>query len=237
MSSRAVKSTLLDTYRYTVELHAHTSPVSRCADFTPEEMIERYCALGVHAVVVTNHAQPEAKQMPQEEWAAYYYKDYLKAKEIGEQYGVHVLLGLEMRFPDSCNDYLVYGADQAFVYKAWGYLDKDLHTFYQECRSPDRVIVQAHPFRKHMVLADPDDLDGIEVYNMHPGHNSVIAMAAKHHAQYGGVITGGTDFHHEGHQGSILACFKELPEDSFALARMLRAGDYIFRMGNTVILP
>ena len=237
MSSCTVKSTLLDTYRYTVELHAHTRPVSSCADFTPEEMVEHYSALGVHGVVITNHAQPNSRMTPQNEWVAFYYNDYRKAKDIGQQCGVHVLLGLEMRFPDSNNDYLVYGADEAFVYKAWDYVNKDLHTFYRDCHSPDRVIVQAHPFRKNMTLANPKDLDGIEVYNMHPNHNSAIAMAAKHHALHGGIITGGSDFHHEGHQGSILACFKELPEDSFALARILRTGDYIFRLGNTVILP
>jgi len=237
MLSTRVKSDLLDAYRYTVELHAHTSPVSRCADFSPEETIARYRALGVDAVVITNHAQPQHKDMSQEEWVSFYCNDYVRAKLAGEQLGVHVLLGLEMRFPDSNNDYLVNGADEDIVRKAWEYLDKDLHTFYTQCTQDDRVIVQAHPFRKGMVLADPADLDGIEVYNMHPGHNSGIALAARHQARVGGIVTGGTDFHHEGHQGGILACFKERPDDSYALARMLRSGDYILQMGNTVILP
>ena len=31
-------------YKYKIETHAHTSPMSPCADFTPEEVIKKYAA-------------------------------------------------------------------------------------------------------------------------------------------------------------------------------------------------
>lgn len=224
-------------YPYRIELHAHTSPVSRCADFAPAEVVRRYHALGADGIVITNHAQPDARRMPQAEWVRYYCQDYHDACEEGKRLGMQVLLGMEVRFPQNNNDYLVYGVDEAFVAKAWEYLDTDLHTFYEACRADDRVVVQAHPFRNGMVLADTADLDGIEVFNMHPEHNSRVALAARHQAATGGIITGGTDFHHDGHEGGLLACTATLPQDSYDLARMLKKGAYVLSIGNSIILP
>ncbi len=234
----SLKETLLQTYPYRVELHAHTNPVSGCSEIPPEELVDRYMALGAHGVVITNHALPHQKEeAAKEEWARWYTQDYFDTKAAGDAAGLRVYLGMEIRFPDSCNDYLVYGVDEAFVATAWDYLDTDLHTFYTACKADDRVILQAHPCRDWQVQADPADLDGVEIFNMHPGHNSRVAMAAKHPLAAEGIVTGGTDFHHRGHEGRLFAAFKELPEDSFALARALKSRDYILVMENAVILP
>ncbi len=232
-----IKEQLKDAYPYRLELHAHTSPVSTCADFPPAEVVRRYHALGASGLVITNHADAGARQMTREEWTEYYCRDYRDACREGEKLGVRVLLGMEVRFPQNSNDYLVYGVDEDFVARTWEYLDTDLHTFYEACRAEDRVIVQAHPFRKGMIPADPADLDGIEVFNMHPGHNSAISLAARHQATVGGVVTGGTDFHHHGHEGGLLACTATLPRDSYQLARLLKRGEYVFALGNSIILP
>lgn len=232
-----LKSELLQTFPYRVELHAHTNPVSGCSEVPATELVRRYAAIGAQGVVITNHALPSDKSTPQEEWVKKYLKDYHDACAEGEKLGIKVYLGMEMRFPGTSNDYLVYGVDEAFTAKAWDYLDKSLHTFYEECHGSDRVIVQGHPFRDGMILADPADLDGIEVFNMHPHHNSRVAMAANYHKKTGGIATGGSDFHHPDHEGQIFACFRELPSNSFALARTLKSGDYILVTGDIVILP
>ncbi len=231
------KAELLDTYPYLVELHAHSRPVSICSEVPAPEVAERYHALGAHALVLTNHVFPDIKSEPKEAWIARYVKDFQDAKARGDALGLQVLLGLELRFPDCDNDYLVYGVDEALLPVVWDLIDTDLHTFYAACHSPGRVIVQAHPFRNGMKLAEPGDLDGIEVYNMHPNHNSRVAMAAAYHTTTGGVLTGGSDFHHPGQEGMLFACFRELPRDSFHLAQLLRSGNYIFRMGDSVLLP
>ncbi len=232
-----LKETLLQTYPYRVELHAHTNPVSGCSEIPPKELVQRYIALGAHGVVITNHATPNQKATPQKEWLEWYTQDYMDTKAAGDKAGLQVYLGMEIRFPDSNNDYLVYGVDEETVAEAWDYLDKDLHQFYRRFHADDRVIVQAHPCRDGMAEVNPAYLDGVEVFNMHPGHNSRVAMAAKHPLAAEGIVTGGTDFHHRGHEGRLFAAFKELPEDSFALARALKSGDYILVMENAVILP
>jgi len=231
------KEALMKAYPYKLELHAHTWPVSPCSEMKPAEVVQRYQALGAHGIVITNHAIEGLSDLTEKEWARWYLQDYREAKAEGEKLGIQVYLGMEIRFPGNCNDYLVYGIDEAFVEQAWDFLHTDLHTFYQACAAPDRVIVQAHPCRNGIELADPADLDGVEVYNQHPGHNSRVAMAAAYQATVGGIVTGGTDFHHRGHEGMLYTCFKTLPQDSFELAKLLHAGDYVFRMGDSIILP
>ena len=234
---KALKSELIKNYPYLYELHAHTSPVSACSEIPPVELVQRYHALGANGIVITNHAIADHPDMSKEEWVSWYLQDYLDAKAEGEKLGVQVLLGMEVRFPQNYNDYLVYGVDEEFVAQAWDYLRTDLHSFYQACAALNRVIVQAHPFRNGMEQVDRKDLDGFEVFNQHPGHNSRVSVAACYHAEQGGIVTGGTDFHHRGHEGQLFTCFKELPKDSFHLAQLLKSGDYIFRMGDCVILP
>ena len=50
-------------------------------------------------------------------------------------------------------------------------------------------------------------------------------------------MCGGTDFHHPGHEGAIATCVKELPEDSFGLAEILKKGDFVFNMRGSIIIP
>ncbi|MBQ5840785.1 MAG: PHP domain-containing protein [Clostridia bacterium] len=232
-----LKRELINAYPYLYELHAHTRPVSPCSDIPPAELVQRYHALGAHGIVITNHAFDRLADAVGDDWVEQYLRDYREAKAQGGQLGIQVLLGMEIRFPQNDNDYLIYGIDEEFVQQVRPYFYGDLHAFYQDWAAPDRVIVQAHPFRDGMERANMADLDGVEVFNQHPGHNSRTSLAARHHAEHGGVVTGGTDFHHRGHEGQVFTCFKELPKDSFHLARLLKSGDYIFRIGDSVILP
>ena len=231
------KTDFIKAYPYKLELHAHTSPVSPCSEMPPAEVVQRYHALGAHGIVITNHAIAYLAEAAGDDWEEQFIRDYRIAKAEGDKLGIQVLLGMEIRFPQNNNDYLIYGIDEEFVRQARKHLHSDLHTFYQTCAAPDRVIVQAHPFRDGMERADRKDLDGIEVFNQHPGHNSRTSLAAGFHIEQGGIVTGGTDFHHRGHEGQLFTCFKELPKDSFHLARLLKSGDYIFLMGDAVILP
>ena len=106
---------------------------------------------------------------------------------------------------------------------------------------PDSVFLQAHPFRDGMVLADPTILDGIEVFNLHPNHNSRVGIAALYAKENNfPVITAGSDFHHKDrkHEGVAALRARYLPEDSFGLASLLKSGDYLFEAGrNNLIIP
>ncbi len=233
---KELKQQLIAGYPYKFELHAHSNPASCCSELPPAELAERCKNAGASGLVLTNHAIWWMKETPKEEWCAQYLKDYRDAKEAGEKLGVAVLLGFEMRFMDSDNDYLVFGFEEDFIPTVYDWMDKTAKEFYNEFRGEDVLMIQAHPNRSNMVEMGRDCVDGYEVFNMHPGHNSRVAFASRLHQQNGGVVTGGTDFHHRGHEGSLFTCFAEMPKDEKNLVRLLRSGDYVFMIGDKVIL-
>ncbi len=228
-----------EEYRYKYDLHVHTSPASPCGQVDPETTVKHYAELGFNGIVVTNHFRDYVfGHMPKEEALAFYLNDYRKAKEAGKKYGLDVILGLETRYPEYANDYLVYGVDEQDAARAFDYIYKDYRTFYNEFKSDKNLLIQAHPYRNDMVRRSPEILDGIEVYNLHPHHNARIALAAqlaKDNPHF--IITGGTDFHHEGHQGMCAMRSKKKISDSCELVRVLKSKDYVFDIWGQIILP
>ena len=223
--------TNFDDYKYKYDLHVHTSPVSLCADFAPKDVVDKYARLGFDGIVVTNHFSESVlgEFKKKEDFLKYYLQDYYSAKEYGKEKGLEVFLGLEIRFPENFNDYLVYGIDENDVYDAYDYIFGSYEDFYKGFKTDKNLIIQAHPMRNSCVLQSLDILDGIEVFNMHPNHNSRVAMAAKIAKENPHLlVTGGSDFHHEGHEGMCAMCVREKPEDAKALADIIRQGDYIF---------
>ena len=218
-----LKQQLAERYRYNFELHAHSHPASGCSDLSPTELVERCKNAGADGLVLTNHVVWWMREEEKEAWCQRYLKDYLDTKKAGEQLGIKVLLGFEVHFPENNNDYLVFGPDESFIPEIYEYIGGSQQTFYTACHGEDTLILQAHPHRNNMEPVDPQYLDGYEVFNMHPGHNSRVAVAAKLHATHGGVITGGTDLHHRDHEGSLFTCFAEMPETEKDLVRLLRS--------------
>lgn len=225
-------------YPYRIELHAHTKPVSLCSEIPPEELIARYKAQGYDAVVITNHFFPGMPGYGQrEQCLAGYFADFDAACKAGERAGIQVLLGMEIRFSENMNDYLVYGIDRAFVEASYAALEQGIAQYYGTFKNERNLILQAHPFRNGMELAAPACIDGIETFNMHPGHNSKVAVAARYAREHDFIVSAGTDFHHPGQEGMAALRTKELPRDSFALARILKARDYLFEVGGNLVLP
>lgn len=237
----AIKQQLLQQYPYRIELHAHTCPVSGCSHIWPEEMPALLRNKGFDAVVITNHFVFHTDGTPAEEALDFYLNDYEKAKEAANECGLRVILGAEMRFTENANDYLIFGVDREILLQCYEYLTKGVERFRKEVELPDSVFLQAHPFRDGLTRVNPELLDGIETFNMHPHHNSRVATAAKYAAEHHFPIqTVGTDLHEkaEGHEGICALRTAELPENSFDIARILRSGEYIFEIGEeNIVLP
>lgn len=236
-----VKDQLLKQYPYRIELHAHTYPVSGCSRILPEEMPALLSAKGYDAVVITDHFMLHTDGTPADEALDFYLSGYEKAKEAAQKYGLRVFLGAELRFTENANEYLLFGVDREILKKCYEYLDKGVERFRKEVALPNSVFLQAHPFRNGLTRADPALLDGIETFNMHPHHNSRVAMAEKYAVEHNIAIrTVGTDLHEkdEGHEGLCALRVAAMPEDSFDIARILRSGEYIFEIaGQSIILP
>ncbi len=228
----------LDAYKYKIELHAHTSPASGCSELAPEEFIRRLKDKGYDAVCVTNHFYAGGAFMKADDPVGKYMEDFYRTKEIGEKNGIRVILGAEFRFHENTNDYLVYGIDEAFLRETVSQFSLTYRDFYETYKSPDRIILQAHPFRNGIVPMDGGHMDAIEAFNMHPGHNSRVAKSSQYAIDERiPLITVGTDLHHPGHEGTSSLRTKTVPADSRELVTLLRSRDYLFEIGGRPLLP
>lgn len=230
----------LTDYKYKIEAHCHSKPVSPCGDFTAEEVVRKYAEKGFDALVLTNHFfLNDIYYESREKFAEWFLADYYRAVKEGEKFGVKVYLGMEIRFSlQNNNDYLVYGIDENDVRKAADFLESDIETFYKSFKNDKNVILQAHPYRNNIVPAGYDVVDGYETFNMHQGHNSRVGFAvAAAKKKKGFLMCGGSDFHHETHQGMIATLTKTLPENSFEFAEILKNQDFIFDLQGSIIIP
>lgn len=226
-------------YKYKIETHAHTSPVSGCADLTPKEVLERYADLGFSAIAITNHFSTAVfENLSKETIINNYIKDYYNAINAASKYGIKVILGIEIRFPENSNDYLVYGFDEDEMGTLYDLTSTDYVSFYKEFKNDKNVILQAHPFRNGITVQDPKYLDGIETFNMHPAHNSRIGIATRFAKEHPHLLTTcGSDFHNEGYQGLGGILTKTLPNNSFELAELLKSRDYLFNVAGSIVIP
>lgn len=250
MTSKELKEQLNKEYPYRIELHAHTKPESRCSEISPEELVETYKKLGYDGICVTNHFMGynryiDAEYMPgetKEEQLEFYLNGYRKAKEHGDKIGIKVYLGLEIRFAkENENDYLIYGVDDEITSICYDNFREDLAYFRKNANLDKSVFIQAHPLRNGMEQVKPELLDGMETFNMHPGHNASIGIAVRYAKENNRKIcTVGSDYHHKnrGHEGVSALRTKLLPKDSFELAEILKSGDYLFEIGGeSIVLP
>ena len=168
-------------------------------------------------------------------------KEYVKAfddlKRVAEPYGINAIMGVEIRFTANMNDYLVFGAKEDDLATLCDSLDKGIENFYKTFKREGALIFQAHPKRDKMVEVDAQYLDGYEAFNLHPGHNSRIAIAAREAYSRNLKIIGGTDFHHPNHEGGCLLLSKEKISTSESLVSLIESGDYALLIGGSVVLP
>ena len=248
MNAIKLKQKLEKKYPYRIELHAHTRPHSWCGEAEPELMAKIYSEKGYDGVVVTNHfmglcdGKDYIKGETKEEKLKTYLSGYEDAKKAGEKLGLKVYLGLEIRFSkENNNDYLIYGVDEEVASICYDNFWEDLAYFRENVSLPKSVFIQAHPCRGGISLANPELLDGVETFNMHPGHNSNVGFACRFAKENNIKIrTAGSDFHHinRSHEGVSALRTRVLPKDSFHLAEILKKGDYLFEIGETaIVLP
>ena len=240
MNLQTLKYELNSIYKYRIELHAHTSPASSCSEVTPKELLDTFKNVDYDAIVITNHFQHQGDKMTKKEYLDFYMKDFYEAKAYGEEIGIKIILGTEIRFTENSNDYLIFGVNPEMLSEIYDLLPFGVDNFRKIYKMENSLFIQAHPFRDGIKKVDPKILDGIEVYNLHPHHNGRVGQAALYAKENNfKVITAGTDFHHPnlGHEGLAALKAKFIPEDSFSLAELLKSNDYLYEAGrNNLIL-
>lgn len=236
--SRFSAQQIKEEYPYKIELHAHTRPASGCADLQPEEVIERFKNVGYDATAITNHFFIDCIECSgKQEHIDIFKRSYYESLNAGEKFGIKVYLGAELRFRyQNDNDYLLYGFEEDDLSDIYDTLDGTLEDFVNNYKKSGMFLVQAHPFREGMVRMNPDLLDGIEGFNLHPKHNGRVSMSADYGFKNGKIMTVGTDFHHAGHEGFCCTRTRSLPENTYELAEILRNEDFVIDIGGKVVI-
>ena len=160
-----------------------------------------------------------------------YFSGYRRAAEAGRKAGLRVFPGLEVRLYDGPEDYLVYGVspEQLAELPCLAFLSlEELHAAVRSV--PDGLLVQAHPFRDYLTCQDARCLDGIEVCNANPRHDSHNDQALAYAQAHGLLMTAGSDVHQVGDAGGAsMVCPPFSNGQEFA--RLLRQGRAAWRSG------
>ena len=241
MYIKELKEQLLSQYKYQIELHAHTSPASGCSQIMPKEMAETYKKLGYDAIAITNHFIYNYKGLNKEEYIDVFMRDFNETERYCRELGLKVYLGAEIRFTENNNDYLIFGITKEMLSDIYDLLPFGVENFRKNYSMPNSIFIQAHPFRDGIEVVDPCLLDGFEVFNMHPEHNSRIGIASVYADNKNiNLITAGSDFHHpnQKHEGVSALRSSYLPKDSFELAKLIKSGDYLLEIGRSnIVIP
>jgi predicted metal-dependent phosphoesterase TrpH len=184
---------------YKYDTHVHTSEVSPCGKVEAAEIVRLYKQEGYSGIVITDHYYDGFfNKSLGENWnnrLELYLKGYRNALEEGLKIGLDVLLGIELRFEGSPNDYLIYGITEKFLLDYPELYKFNPKEFKKLTDKMGLLIYQAHPYRKNCTPASPDLLHGVEVYNGHPRHDSRNDLALKFGKDNNLKSLSGSDFH------------------------------------------
>ncbi|MEA4833195.1 hypothetical protein SDC9_124717 [bioreactor metagenome] len=212
-----------------IELHAHTSAVSRCAHSKPDLMVKTCKESGYDAVVVTEHYSnshlSQCVGMSFDEMISAYMRGYYESRNEGEKIGLRVFFGIELCCDPGPNDYLIYGADEKFLRSAPVLPEMQL-TDIIKILPESALVYQAHPFRDNMRITPPERLFGIEVFNGNLRHNSRNSFARLWAEKYGLNMISGSDYHDSGDPFCGGAEFYDNINSEAELVTALKSGKY-----------
>lgn len=185
--------------KYKYETHFHTSEISPCGRVKASEGVRLYHDAGYAGIIVTDHYfEGFFETLPAVSWdrkADLFLEGYRRASEEGQKLGLDVHPGIELRFNENANDYLIYGFNESFLKEYKELYTLNLKKFRELTEGMGIIIIQAHPFRQNMIPADPSLIDGVEIYNGNPRHNSFNSLAEEYARKNGLKMLSGSDFH------------------------------------------
>ncbi len=139
---------------YRIDTHVHTAEVSPCGKIPAKEVVKLYKEKNYDAIIITDHYHEEYfDSLATDSWKEKvdsYLSGYRTAVECGKTAGLNILLGIELRFADHPNDFLVYGLDEDFLYNNPELYKLTPEEFTNLRKGRGIVMFQAHPFRKKM---------------------------------------------------------------------------------------
>lgn len=218
---------------FKTELHTHSKSVSNCSTMPENDLVRRYIAAGYTTVFLTNHLSRFTYKNDRIDISGWswdkkidYYMNGFHLFEAAAVGRINTLMGVELRSNLDDNDYLIYGVDEQFLRSMPEILDTKVLDVANAVRDYGGIFIQAHPFRNAMRVTKPDILDGVEVYNGHPAHDSRNDIANMWAEKYNLIKTSGTDFHHARHVAGAGILTDEPITTTAQLVSTLRSGKY-----------
>jgi len=184
---------------YKFDTHVHTSETSPCGSVSAEDTVKLYIKAGYSGVCITDHYNRRYFDAWKcDTWSdtiSRFFQGYRKAKEYGDKNNFDVLLGAELMFDNSLNEYLLFGITEEFLYQYPRLYEYKIEDFRKLTTKNNIMIFQAHPFRPNLTRENPLYLDGVEIANGNFRHNSHNDLALNFAHQNGLLISGGSDCH------------------------------------------
>jgi predicted metal-dependent phosphoesterase TrpH len=212
---------------YKTELHLHTAEVSPCGRIPARWGIRLYKKLGYHTVVVTDHFSKRYFEMlGRLSWKRKvdcFLRGYRIARREGEKQGVRVILGMEYDLPDTRDDILIYGFDEAFLYANENLYLLKADALRHKALENNLLLIQAHPFRKKITRVYDELVEGLEVFNGNPRHDSNNPKALAYAMERRWIALSGSDFHRREDAGTGGVFLPSIPENSLELAGIIRS--------------
>ncbi len=218
-----------DNMEYKYEIHAHTKNTSWCGQLDAETLVKKYKEAGYSGIVITDHYSPMTFHISEffnkKKALDHFLQGYRKAKKF-ETEDFSVLLGVELRFYATVNDYLIYGVTEEMLYEFPFLLPFYIKRASKLFRQRGCLFIQAHPFRKFITRANPKYLDGVEVFNGKAdkeANDNSLKWAEENNIK---IQTSGSDCHRETGValGGIIT--EEPIKTNEDLLRILKSGDY-----------
>ena len=187
------------------DTHVHTSEVSPCSYTPAAEAIGYYLDAGYDGLVITDHytygvCDPEIESGLTQDAAVERFLSGYEAAIRTAAGKMTILLGMELRFYEMNNDFLVFGISHDFLLKYPDIRHMRPSTFHQLAKENDLLVFAAHPFRNGMMVLPPSVIDGVEVMNGHLGHDSRNYLAEAYADQFNLLKSSGSDFHEAGNE-------------------------------------
>ena len=228
---------------YKIEPHLHTTHVSRCGRLEAQEIVAGYKAAGYSALIVTDHfnrttfdylgLDPAGKG----DRVGAFLEGYRRVREEGERQGLRVFKGAELRFDECENDYLLYGWADELLAEPEEIFRMGISAFSSIARGQGALPIQAHPYRHGCTPAIARYLDGVEIYNASPRHDSRDALAVHYAKEFGLIGTAGSDCHRNEDIARAGIGTERLPSDSMEMMRLLRSRNFRLLKNGEVFEP
>ena len=180
-----------------IDMHAHSSGISRCCKIPYHEVLRQALAHGMDGVVLTNHYQKSyIRGGDADAFVDNYIAEYELTKKYGDEIGCKVFFGIEVtmeRYPKV--HMLIYGLGPDFLRAHPDIFDCTQAELYNLVKACGGLLIQAHPFRNGTTVLDTALLDGIEI-NCHPLYKNAYSRELLQIAEENRlIVTCGGDFH------------------------------------------